>query len=508
MKKNNPVHVDAVYLSWLSQQKDMITLSPKADGIYSEIRIGRYNFIGELININGHDIYLIFDTLSYPIKHKDNIVNRMKWIRNMHPIATKLNIDKSINNSGQFIDLCKQDIFLFKEYINDNNDAIKWYPKIMITSNMECDVFLKLLDTNIDEYLLYKTDGWIITSLKKNYKTVAKYKPKNELTIDLLLDNDELWKTSEGNIIENVYPSDNCHYGEIWRCVMTDTSWWMPKDLRKDKKLPNKKWIVDTLVKLHKNYWSATDLIPYIKSYYYDHQHKKLDNDDINYLNLQKNIFDSNIRKIFELNHNINNVLDIGCGKGKLIDIIKKYSMEGYINFNKINIVGFDIDANNIINARQKFKYENCKWLWASMNMDINNNNIYDNIYDNNMKYDLIILNNTIQNCDNLKNFIGKIKNIINDNGYIYIHFIDYDLIKNMDINNVKCIDLNNRLYQFKYSWTNLEIKENLVSCDELENILYEYGYNKIDINNNSNIEGKFKDFHKCNKFVVYQYKC
>ncbi len=178
MRKNNPIHVDAAYLAWLSQQKSMITLSPKADGVYNEIRIGRYIFLGELVTIGGQDIYLIFDTPSYPIKHKDNLVNRMKWIRNMHPIAKKLDVLDNYSNSKEFIDLCEQDTELLKEYLHDNRDKIKWYPKITITSNMNHDVFLKLLDVNIDSHLSYKTDGWIITSLKKNCASAsaAKYK--------------------------------------------------------------------------------------------------------------------------------------------------------------------------------------------------------------------------------------------------------------------------------------------------------------------------------------------
>ncbi len=512
MRKNNPIHVDAAYLAWLSQQKGMTTLSPKADGVYKEVRIGRYILIGEFVNINGYDVYLIFDTPSYPIKHKDNLVNRMKWVRGIHPIAKKLDFNESVSSSNKFIDLCKQDTELLKEYLDNNDDQIKWYPKIMVTSNMSHNIFLKLLDINIDEHLLYKTDGWIITSLKKSYTDIAKYKPKDELTIDLIYSHG-FWKTAENDIINNVANGNDYQNGEIWRCVMDklDSSFvpnelWVPKDLRKDKKAPNQKWIVDMLEELHKNYWSATDLIPFIKPYYYDHVYKELDNETINYLNLQKSIFESNIRQIFKLNDGIRNIFDIGCGKGKLVEIIKKYSMQGHINFKDMYIVGIDIDANNIVMARQKYKYDNCKLLWSSMNMDDNQNNLYFKWLDYNTKYDLIVLNNTIQNSNNLEKLIININNIVNNNGYLYIHFIDYDSIINASIDNVK--QINDRLFKFKYPWTNMEIEEKLVSGKELDSILVRYGFTKIHLeNNNYNCPEKFREFQKCNKFIVYQYK-
>ncbi len=514
MRKNNPIHVDAAYLAWLSQQKGMVTLSPKADGVYSEIRVGRCILVGELVTINGCDIHLIFDTPSYPIKHKDNLVNRMKWIRNMHPIAKKLETDAGVcaSSSNEFIDLCKQDTELLKEYLHDcQNDKIKWYPKMITTSNMNHDVFLKFLDINIDEHLLYKTDGWIITSLKKNCADIAKYKPKDELTIDLLFDG--FWKTSEGDIINNIVNKNgyDINNGEIWRCEMDNSfetnELWIPKDLRKDKKIPNQKWIVDMLDNLHKNYWSATNLIPFIKPYYYDHVHKKLDNETINYLNLQKSIFESNIRLI--LSDNIRSVFDIGCGKGKLVEIIKKYSMEGRVNFKDMYIVGIDIDANNIVIARQKYKYDNCGFYLASMNMDDNQNNVYHNWLDHDTKYDLIVLNNTIQNSDNLEKFISNVSNLINENGYIYIHFIDYSDIINATINDIISVEcINDRLFKFRYPWTNVQLEEKLVYGKELEDTLVKYGYTKVCLHNNDyDCPVKFKEFQKCNKFIVYQYK-
>jgi SAM-dependent methyltransferase len=517
MKKNNPIHVDAVYLIWLSQQKDMVTISPKADGIYREIKVGRYKFIAELVKICEHDIYLVFDTLSYPARHSSNLINRMKWVRNMHPIAKKLNTNVSINNAEEFIELCKKDTELLKEYCNklDEKSSIYWYPKIVTKSNMEHDIFLKFIDTSIDKYLPYKTDGWIITSLNKNYHDIAKYKPKNELTVDLLFDGELfLWRTAEDTVVDNV--NNKYEYdikgGEIWRCEMVSDlpNVWIPKDLRRDKIVPNKKWIVDMLEDLHKNYWSATDLAPLIKPYYYDHKYKELDSDTVTYLNLQKGIFESNIRNIFELNDSIKNVFDIGCGKGKLVGIIKKYAMEGYINFNDMDIVGIDIDANNIMLARQKYKCDNCRFELSSMNIGVN---IYKD-WSANTKYDLIVLNNTIQNCDNLDKMMSRISSIINKGGYLYIHFIDYDSVINRNVNNniisVEYIDEDNKIFKFKYPWTNVDIEEKIISCRELEDTLVRYGYTKIHLENNNNHDNypeKFKEFSKCNKFIIYQYK-
>ncbi len=97
--------------------------------------------------------------------------------------------------------------------------------------------------------------------------------------------------------------------------------------------------------------------------------------------------------KFFVDNINSNNiVLDIGCGNGALTyDIAKKVK----------EVVGIDLNKNNIAIAEEKYSAPNTEYLVGDVTTDLPNK-----------KYDAIILSNVLEHIENRVEFLEKIKDM------------------------------------------------------------------------------------------------
>jgi len=472
---NKPIHTDHLTLIWVSKQKEQITLSPKADGVYNEIK--NKDNIFQCEYVEHLNVYLVFDSKKFHIKHNNTLINRMNWIRSLHPYASKLQI-KSINNFKQLNDIIQKDTELLKEYLDNTTDKLKWYPKLVFLLELAYDSFLEILDKNIDDVLLYKTDGWIITNNDKIYMKSYKYKPKNELTIDILY-KDNRWFSKECELY-NINNINNINDNTIWRCYW-DNNTWIPKEQRLDKKIPNNQAIIDNLEDIHNNYITAADLIGKIHNYYYNHDKDiKLNVPDewINYLALQRNVFRDNILNINQ--YDIKTILDIGCGKGFLNTIVNK----------TVHITGIDIDPFNIYELKNKYRGDNYKWIWKDIN-------VYD--LSLNLKYDLVILNNTIHTINDVDNFMQKINKITHGNSRVYIHFLDRELLDKYNMEFIKQID--NNLYEFSLPWNVNTIRERIVSSSDLNNIMEN---NLWKLEHEYTINDGYNEYAIMHKYLVY----
>lgn len=478
---NKPIHIDKLALCWIACQKGYIALSPKADGEYKELKYKNYTFQCEYIR--DLDLYLIFDTKSYPSKHNNNIINRNKWIRGLHKIASTLNIN-TIDCMDQLSKYINDDTELLKQYINTTSDTIKWYPKILFNINLPANSFLSLLDLNYDNVLGYKTDGWILSSLKCIGKLSAlnyKYKPHCELTIDIIYINNK-WHSKE-HPMDNVVNKNTIPNNTIWRCRWND-GYWIPRELRLDKKVPNKQYIINNLEIIHKEKWVASQLIPIVNTYYYNNEIEININDTIaNYLQSQRIIFKNNITDIVD-KYNIKNILDLGCGKGWIANILHD---------REINITGIDIDPVNIFILKNKYWNSKYEWIYHDINS-----------FNNNIKYDLIIMNNTIHTITDMEKFTTLLSDMAHNNTILYLHFLNKDdVIKN----NIEFIEMiNDNLFQFKYPWRTDIINENIASIRIINmhitnhwKLINEYSYNCND--------SLFDIFKSCHKYLVYSAK-
>lgn len=485
IKKHNPIHTNVCALVWLAKQKGNITLSPKADGVYSELTYKNYIFQGEYIK--ELDIYLIFDTLTYPIKHSNTLMNRYKFIQNLHVMKKDFK-NEIIMTQKQMINKIINDTTLLEKYIGNTIDKIKWFPKITFQLNMEGNIFLSLLDVNIETYLLYKTDGYIITSLKnigKLSSCIYKYKPKNELTIDILY-NGNVWYMSDFKqqlcLMTNVDDTQLLNFDNkphIFRCYWNDNAqMWIPKEIRFDKVKPNNINIINELESLHKNYWTASQLSN-SSQYYYDDTVNKLDINYIHYLQTQRAIYKNVLLNVIL---KFNTILDIGCGKGYLLKVL------GHSNPNK-NITLVDINPANIFVLQNKYdkKY---KFICSDMNLH--------STFLNMESYEMIIFNNSLHYMNDVDDFLDN----INQSLCIYIHFIDADLINdNFEYNNIKITKLKQKsLFEFSYPWKKNKFCENLLSFTELHNKMEKHNWILKNMHNYDDND----EFIKIHKYVIY----
>ena len=97
--------------------------------------------------------------------------------------------------------------------------------------------------------------------------------------------------------------------------------------------------------------------------------------------------------KFFVDNIKQNNiVLDIGCGNGALTYDIAKKAKE---------VVGIDLNKNNIAIAEEKYSAPNTEYLVGDVTTDLPNK-----------KYDAIILSNVLEHIENRVEFLEKIKDM------------------------------------------------------------------------------------------------
>ena len=256
--KSNPIHVDPIHLAYVATGKQIV-ISPKADGIYRQISVNKQILIAEYIE--PMDIYLVFDTMSYPVKNA-NIITKMNWIYSLHDKQEVKNKRvPNINNLNDLQNYITEENKQLQKYVDEK---IKWYPKLCFVSNFDPKDFLQMLDTNINA--IYPTDGWIIYT---NNLTV-KYKPKEHLTIDLLLsftNNNMKWLSKEGieyQVISDDTFNNNKYNNMIFRCYWVKNT-WIAKELRYDKHVANDSNIINKLQEQHVNNWTATDLIELLK---------------------------------------------------------------------------------------------------------------------------------------------------------------------------------------------------------------------------------------------------
>lgn len=476
-KKSNPVHIDMGALSWLSKQSPNITISPKADGTYAELRYNNHIYQAEYIK--SFNLYLIFDTLTYPIKHSNTLINRYEWITKQHPIHIPTH--PPITSITELTTIITENTTMLKTYLSlsHNPNQIKWFPKITLQINLSPQIYLSLLDTNIDNILLYKTDGWITTSLKHIghlSKQIYKYKPKDELTIDVLYKDNEFYGLSDNKLtlIKNtiITPPPQNPISQIYRCHWNpQTNNFTPTTIRHDKLYPNSINIITDITNLHNNYWSATTLSK-SPTYYYDNTINKLNPNYIKYLQLQREIFKTNITTILQIT-NSKTIIDIGCGKGYTLKFLK----------NK-QLTLIDINPSNIYILQNLYPSDQNKYICANMN---------DYLPNQSNPHDLMLFNNSLHYINNLSTLINNITHY----KYIYIHGLDKDMIPTTFNHNNIIITPHPTIYNFGYPWKSESFNEPIISFSFLITSMELANWKIEKIFNHDNNDDKFIQIHK-----------
>ena len=524
-KKNNPIHLNPCNFLEYITNNNVYYLSPKADGIYSKLRlyncipninifeIKSINFEAELITINDKKIYMLFSNY-----------DEIDYLRKLHPF-TKNNITPFINNINDIIEFYKNETNNFNEFLKSTtNDMIIWWPKPIFKYDVNTIDFNELKNYTIPGFNI---DGWILMGNITN--TILKLKPNNHLTIDLLYKNDAFYYDNDikfndikfndikfndikfNDIKFNDIKFNDIKFnplelvsGNIYRCHYNDNEndkLWIPKTIRHDKVKPNNKNIVNEILNYFDLPWNINNLKKYICNYYQNYNLNtkfKLINKDENLKNIISNYF-----------YNNSNTIDIGCG----------FKTRKYMSYNNCkNYIGIDIDYNIIQKLKKGNKTENGKYYCIDFNNDWHNQirlfNETEN-FDNN--YDNILCLNSIQNVINYTVFNKYIDKISKKKSRFIIKFLDNSVLSKIlkhgetikkDTNFVRYYGNTDKI---KYYYSHVHYKpiiENVYNKEKILEILNNkwnlIKYISYDIDKSSNL---FEQYFRCFSIIVLEKK-
>lgn len=317
------------------------------------------------------DLYLVFD-----IELNDSIMNRYKYLRNIHPFIKSKYIEK-IYDWDDFIQCINIERAQFKKFLDKPYTSYRWYPKAaweIVHMDHEIILELQKFINNKSKVFVnwicnegpFENDGFILTPL--NGKREIKVKPKQLLTIDLLY-KDGKWIDRDNYDYSYIIKEGEFKNGHIYRCYPVGDK-YEAKDIRFDKNKPNPRNVVNNLISLYKCDFTRT----FEKIYYT----KKTFNHSEEWKHIIT-INDSTIKR-FVCSMKNNDILDLGCGNGKLLKFVNKYN----------KYYGMDFDMNNIITANTRynsnknvFNYINLSETWDNTDNKLYtvDSNKYDTVY-------------------------------------------------------------------------------------------------------------------------------
>jgi SAM-dependent methyltransferase len=489
----------AIYNNFLIREKaDGILINNLSTNIYPVCNDLIHNhvkaeFIEEL------DLYFVFDV----DKPNTTIIERYNDIRSIHPYTNKTSLE-TIKTVDELIKSIEKERVIFNKFLDETkNHQIRWYPKVAFLVNNSSNEFKTQLiqdmivnsDTRLSKFINeeanYKCDGLIISPINGYAMRDIKIKPKNMMTIDLLYDGTN-WLDKEKNKYSSLLTSaSKPKQGKIYRCYPTDDGKYQAREIRFDKKYPNSSDIINIIQTTYKYDWSKSDDIT---SPYYQVTNVKLDSEYIRELEKQTGILSEQIDKLSpELNKTW---LDLGCGKSKLTNLIKKYSPKKY--------VGLDIDSNTLLRCiNQIDEYDWIKLSQCDLRENWFENSKWYNI--KNMKFDYIVLNFSIMHLCDSNQFWKCLKEVIKSDTKILFNVVS-DKIKTQEF---KLKDAYMRYHEgnihYCFPWSQkTEIIERFIERKEIEErvrnngLLIDVITNPPDISPMSETDTSSKSYSKC----------
>ena len=273
-----------------------------------------------------------------------------------------------------------------ERFLEEDYDSYRWYPKAAWeVCNLDNEFIDKLysfinLETPVSKPLInwvcnqgpYVNDGLIVTPL--NGDREIKLKPNELMTIDLLYKNS---KWLDGNnfeysrFIKNEEELDFIN-NTIWRCYPV-SGFFVPREIRYDKVKPNPRNVVNTIMNLVKINFTTEK----VDSLYYTNDNFTLNSEWKNIGNENKRIISNILQKV---NIASANILDLGCGTGKLLKMIKKFKF----------YYGIDYDINILTNIVQKYNSHHRVFNYLDLSIEWNSIPNKWMEFDFNQKFDTI----------------------------------------------------------------------------------------------------------------------
>ena len=284
-----------------------------------------------------------------------------------------------------------------------------------------------------------------------------KIKPKNLYTIDLLY-KDNKWFDRNGYNWDINYNIINPINNTIYRCYPNKSenkTEFHAVDIRYDKIKPNKHNIVVNIIDL------------YNLEYKYEYDYVYHDKNTFNAIQW-KDVIDCNnktlqlmLDKINTNSNIINNVLDLGCGSGRILKYIKNYS----------NYVGVDADMNMIAKAINKYNHnDKINFMYC----DLNSN--WPLIINTNNKFDTIIMISSLMHF-NSDSFWSKLNNITTNSAKILLNIVEMEDNYKYEFD-TNFIERKGNTVYYKFPIHNSVREENYININEYLN---KYGWNILE---------------------------
>lgn len=458
-----PIHFRDYHVPLLKQYYEAnkpIYITPKIDGVHCTINYESFTYECEKLNDN---VY-VFD-----------IVNKLATQSIYMTLRT---IEKKFGRNMIYQPASAQELLLIVKTFDSctKEKIIKLKPFFIISNNTFCKSgWAELFDILSNEISMpYLNDGWVI--YLDNFHVPLKFKPLKHMTIDILYDStNKKCYSQEKNEIEVM--NDVTLDTNILRCYWENKG-WVAGEIRDDKKVPNRQFIITTLEMIHNscpNYkllWDSDIYFPY-----YNHtlsEKKLLSKMTINMITKIRNLTFDLIKKHIVQKDKLH-ILDIGCGKGKL----GKYLS----NTLKFLYTGIDVDPITLCNS-----HCNGVYCWKNIN---------DDKFNFDCKSDYAIFVNSFHYVDNKTDILRKLYDVTD---VLLIFGIFEDFYKDEIKDDYVHVKKNGDKFVFDYAWKKRKITEKILNKHDVIDSAEISGWNlkcteKIDAIN---------DFYSLHELLIF----
>jgi cyclopropane fatty-acyl-phospholipid synthase-like methyltransferase len=363
------------------------------------------------------NIHFIFDIDLDDTSYEE----RYLYLRKLHPYTKNTNL-KIISTFNELMKSIQEERAIIKKMISEHPHDVCWYPKAcwkILDINLISNELNKFLNGNSIYHRFicndfYSCDGLVIKT--PNNVREIKLKPKQLLTIDLKFLNGKFCD-NEGNMYDfesNTEDSLNIEEDTIWRLYPSDDyKTFIPKEFRFDKKYPNPKSVVLSVMKLVNSTFRNDK---YNKIYFTINNFKK-NNDWTTIVNNSNKIFD-HVLKLTDFQPN-KIVLDLGCGRSKILKQNIRFLKYFGIDFDEGVLFKTFYKNNNRNYQNINFNYIDLSKRWVQKNSW--------STFDFSENYDYIFsINSLMHFCTD--DFWHQINTILNENNKFIFNILNDSL--------------------------------------------------------------------------------
>lgn len=310
--------------------------------------------------IESLDLYLVFDC-------DTNMSNVEKYnlLRNNHYMTFGLNMNL-VHSMEQLVEYIETERELFNRFMEKDYDNYRWYPKaawevITMDEKFINDIYDFVNEKSeynsmilMNEY--YENDGFIISPSDSDKE--IKVKPRSLMTLDLEYNGKNFIDRDNNNYNIKV---DNVKLQKgVYRCYPVGDD-FVAKEYRYDKKKPNPYEVVNNIINLSKiNYCIKKPLYCHNVEFKNNQKWNKVVKDNM-----------SNLVNVNNFMYRNETVLDLGCGKSKVLKL----------NIDYKSYTGYDFDVYVLLkNMKKKVSNKDIRFNYVDLSNDWNNTK--DKFYD------------------------------------------------------------------------------------------------------------------------------